>query len=202
MKPRAFHFRFPVGTAAFSLVELLFVIAIMAVLLSLIIPAVQGVMSSRNLGEAGGVVMTQLQAARQAALTRNAAVQWQILKVPDARNGDPAAFRVVRTLIMEPGSREWKPLGRPEWLPQATWADESNDRSPMLAQQTSVTNLPPSISSSSSVAAWLIFDGAGRASVDSAGNWLTLVGRSNTNDFVTVQIEPVSGRVRTYRPGL
>lgn len=202
MNTRPFHFRFLAGRAAFSLVELLFVVAIMAVLVSLIIPAVQGVISSRNLGEAGGVIMTQLQAARQAALTRNAAVQWQILKVPDARNGDPSAFRLVRTLIMEPGSREWKPLGRPEWLPQATWVDEANDRSPMLGQLTNATNLPSSISSSSSEAAWLIFDGAGRASVDRDGNWLTLVGRSNTNDFVTVQIEPVSGRVRTYRPGL
>jgi hypothetical protein len=64
------------------------------------------------------------------------------------------------------------------------------------------TNLPPSIASANSVAAWVIFDGGGRADVNVASNWLTLVGRNNTTDFVTVQIEPVSGRIRTFRPGL
>ncbi len=196
------NFRLLLCIRAFSLLELLVVMTIVAVLLALSFPAMQSVMGSRNLGDAGGIIVSQLQAARQAAITRNAPVQWQILKIPDARSGDPEAFRVTRSLIMQPGGREWKPFGRPEWLPRATWVDEEPARSPMLGVQTNASNLPPGLGSSNAVAAWVIFDGAGRASVDITGNWLTLVGRSNTNDFVTVQIEPVSGRVRTYRPGL
>jgi uncharacterized protein (TIGR02596 family) len=202
MKFLPHRFSQPRRAGAFSLVELLFVIVIMAILVALAIPAVQGVMSSRDLGDAGGIITTQLQAARQAAVTRNAAVQLQILKVVDIRTGDPSAFRVVRTLIMEQGSREWRPLGRHEWLPEGTWVDEATDKSPMLSQQVSVTNLPAGISPSAAVGAWLMFDGSGGASVDNSSNWITIASRSNTNDFLTVQIEPVSGRVRTFRPGL
>ena len=185
----------------FSMIELLLVITIMALLVAVTVPAVQGLMNGRNLGDAGGVITSQLELARQTAIARNAAVQWQIVKVPDLRTGDPVAFRLIRSLILEPGSREWRPIGRSEWLPKSTWVDEDAARSPMLVMQTNTSDLPSSIAASNSIASFVIFDGAGRVGVDTTNNWLTVVGRGNTNNFITVQIEPVSGRVRTYRPG-
>lgn len=185
------------ASTAFSLLELLVVIAVLGLLAVLVVPSLQGILGGRNLENAANIVSSQLQVARQTALTRNALVQWQVIKVPDSRNNDPAAFRLVRCLIMEPGSRQWKPLGRAEWLPISYWVDEDSARSPLLAQSTTAAGITPA----NSPAAWVIFDGAGRVTLSSSGNWLTLVGRSNPADIIAVQIDPVNGRVRNFRPG-
>ncbi len=181
----------------FSLLELLVVVAVLGLLAVLVVPSLQGVLGGRRLDTAANIVSSQLQLARQTALSRNALVQWQIVKVPDPRSGDPAAFRLVRCLIMESGSRQWKPLGRTEWLPIAYWVDEDATRSPLLNQSTTAAGISPA----NSPAAWVTFDGAGRVTLSSSGNWLTLVGRSNPADIIAVQIDPVNGRVRNFRPG-
>ena len=182
--------------AGFSLLELLVVMAVLGLLAVLVVPSLQGILGGRNLENAANIVSSQLQLARQSALSRNALVQWQVIKVPDPRNNDAAAFRLVRCLIMESGSRQWKPLGRPEWLPSSYWVDEDTARSPVLDQSTTAAGISPA----NSPAAWVTFDGAGRATLSSSGNWLTVVGR-NPADIIAVQIDPVNGRVRNFRPG-
>jgi len=197
--------RLPVraGDSAFSLIELLVVMAILGILTVLVAPAVQSVLAGRNVGTAAEMITAGLQSARQAAITRNALVQWQLLRVPDRRNGDTQAFRLTRSLILTPGTREWQSLDPPEWLPVGAWVSTNTSESPLLSNPTSATNLPGSlVSGGSAIAATIIFNAAGRANVDVSQNWLTVVSRANTNDFLTIQLDPTSGRVRTFRPGL
>ncbi len=74
------------GTASFgwgfSLVELLMVIAMLAILTALVMPAVSGISRGYGLTTAGHSVVNALVQARQAAMTRGYPVQVRIYKLP------------------------------------------------------------------------------------------------------------------------
>ena len=173
--------------SGFSLVELLVFVVLMAILAALSLPAFNGIRSGNLLSTGSGLVLDQFAIARQTALSRNARVRWQLISIPDSRNGDPSGFRRLRLEIFDPATRQWNQHGRPITLPISITADP--------ARSTIVTN--PAGGATNEV----IFLSNGRTGLDpNAVHSLTLYDGKNTNNFITVQVDPVSGRCRTFQP--
>lgn len=173
----------------FTLIELLVVVALMAVLLSLSAIGFQGIRSGQNLKQGGTMVLNQLSLARQSAVSKNARVRWMVYSTKDDRTGDPEAFRKMQLEIFDPSAREWKKHTRAIVLPAAVALDPA--RSPIL------TNVSPGSSNS------ITFLPSGRTELDpnrKPDHSLTLADLRNTNNFITIQLDPVSGRCRTFQP--
>lgn len=172
---------------AFSLIELLVVIAILGILSVMTITAMSGVTSGRNLQMACNMVLDQISLARQSALSKNARVRLQIISIADGRNNDPPAFRRMQLEIFDPTSRAWNTLTRSVTLPIRVVADPG--RSTLLTNSASgATNA-------------VMFLASGRTRLNPNDVYsLTLFDARNTNNYITVQLDPVSGRCRTFQP--
>ena len=115
--------------SAFSLIELLVVMAVIGILAAVSLPAFNGIRAGKNLTIGSGMVLDQFAIARQTALSKNARVRWQLISVVDPRNGDPAGFRRIRLEIFDPAARQWKQDGRQIVLPISITADPARSTS-------------------------------------------------------------------------
>ncbi len=193
----------PFLPTAFSLIELLAVMAIIALLVGASGLAIQGIGASRRIALAGSAVIDQLNLAQQTARSRNTPTRWQILEVPDNRTGDPAAFRFIRLQAFDPKARSWATLDR-QLFPIAICADTNTSpkASTLLDLTGNVTDLTfGGQANQTARAAGIIFHPDGRTSLDpNAIHSLTVRDLRKSDDFITVQIDPLSGRTRSFRP--
>jgi uncharacterized protein (TIGR02596 family) len=84
---------------AFSLVEVLVVMAIAAILIGLAIPTTASLMKAYQINSAAQLIVGQLTLARQTALATNHAVQVRFYYLPDynqANTATPAVFRAMQ----------------------------------------------------------------------------------------------------------
>jgi uncharacterized protein (TIGR02596 family) len=189
--------------AAFSLIELLLVMSIIALLASASILAVQGITSGRNITLAGSMVLDQMSLAQQTALTKNTRVRWQIVEVPDNRTGEDESYRLIRLQIFEPSNRTWRTLNQ-QLLPISISADARQNFyfSTLLKDAHQIDDLTyDGQRGASAAASSIVFLPNGRTSLNPSAIYsLTLHNPRKTNDFITIQVNPVSGRTRTFRP--
>ena len=106
MKIAAFHRRAKgeahAARGAFTLVEMLVVMAIIAILAVLALPAVKGMLGSMDLKGAANIVTAQLDLARQTASTRNVQTDVRIYQDPnvtDPNAGGANAYRIIAVVI-------------------------------------------------------------------------------------------------------
>ena len=176
---------------AFTLTELLVVMALMAVLFALSAAGFLGIRSGQSLKQASSQVLDQLSLARQSALSKNARVRWVVYSTNDERNGDPAAFRRMQLEIFDPTARQWKKHARAALLPVSIVFDPA--RSPLLTNATTTAGTSNSIT----------FLASGRTELDpnnKRNHALTLADLRSSNNFITIQLDPISGRSRTFQP--
>jgi uncharacterized protein (TIGR02596 family) len=187
---------------AFTLLELLCVMAVAVILLALAIQGAGGFRQAQALTAAGALVASSMEIARQTAITENAPVRWQLIRVSDARNGDPAAYRLVRLQKLMTKQRAWVSIGRQEMFPVAVIADP--DQSSLLSESaiSEISDLRiGGQSGQTAKAATVIFHPSGRTSLNlNAKHSITLRSRFLTGNFVTVEIDPVSARTQSFRP--
>ncbi|CAN5462028.1 hypothetical protein BH09VER1_BH09VER1_25570 [soil metagenome] len=191
----------------FSLVEILAVLAVTAVLGSLVLPAISSVTTSMRITRATQEVVDELQFARSTALARNCPVEVWFLQDGAASSG---AIQGVRSMILEgPNTRTW--LSRLRRLPDGVGIASSFELSSIIGSQT--LTAPDSANSTSKGAAIRIYPSgrlelASEATTPPSQFFLTLgssqalaanSSRPPTN-FATVQMSPINARVVTLRP--
>jgi uncharacterized protein (TIGR02596 family) len=205
---------------AFTLVEMLVTLAIMALLVAIAAPAFMGTMRSYQLTSGGELVINQLNLARQAALSSSHLVQVRFYRLPDyeqAPTSAPAVYRAMQCFTEgDPGSTGTPALTavtRPIFFP-----------APVIISTVSSPNVSSLLSPSPTAAAssdlvlpvygsnyaYSAFHFRPDGSTDLAvgSSVVTLVLENDKaaaasglpNNYQTLQIDPAIGTVRRFQP--
>ncbi len=187
------------NAAAFSLIEVLVVVAVAAILMALAVPATSNLMAANNVTRAGQQLNDQIALARQLASTRGQSVRVVFYK-PDSTN-----FSAIQLLGGEGFSNA---LTRPAVFPE-TFALVP-DLSPLLNKIAGNTNSSGNtrIAGQADVQGlYLTIRANGRvepALVSGTDNYVTVARNPGTgfltNNFTAVAIDPLNARTTIYRP--
>lgn len=201
---------------AFSIVELMVVIAVIAIVASFVVPAMRNVMSGTEVNQAEQLVIQQLSHARLLAMARNRRVEVRLYTYIDPGDGNPAQlYRGLQAFVIEEDNSA-TPVGKVAKLPGNIAINSNSTLSSLMTRPDKTFSPPedpkiglPGIGVGYSAKA-LQFRPNGSTNLSSTGKWfLTLVstvpyGQESSatlpTNFATIQIDPVGGSVRSYRP--
>lgn len=204
---------------AFSLLELLAVMALVSVLTMATVPALRGTLDGINISGAAGVAEAEMSMARQMAISRNLPIEVRIYKHDDG-TGD--AWRIIALVIPAAASGleadEWVTSGK--ILPGHVVMEDSESFSTIIsgAASSSLGNkvapwtgresssVPPLLKNKQYVAFYFQSDGS--TNLPSSQPWcLTLknprskpVDGGPADNFVSLVIDSATGRTLSYQP--
>ena len=207
-------FRSP-RAGAFSLVELLTVVAVIAIFAAFAVPAFNSITKGFRLSRAADMIASQLNLAREKALSSNRKVTLRFFKLgdesqPGVSAADPSTwlFSAVQ-LYQNTENNIPLPASRVQPLPVGILLKENDQLSPLLAK---TRQQPGDLSigkyDKNYTYCDLTFLPNGSVDITNGNNWLTVVdgtspGGSNSTvpaNFVCIQVNPVNGNVRAFRP--
>jgi len=210
----------------FTLVEMLVVVAITAMLLSLIVPAVDRLVRGSSLTQSGDIIVGFLAQARQNAMTRNAPVEVRLYQYVDPTlpmgSSAQGVFRSLQAFwVDEMGA--CTPLGKAETMPGAVLIDSGSQLSPLLNEPGLVKSwsatdpqikIPRAETNYQCVAFRFRPDGSTTLPA-TGGAWYVTLHNATEGDglssgdigpggkvqnYVCLQIDPISGAVKLHRP--
>ncbi len=199
----------PDNGRAFSLVELLVVIALIVILAALVVPAFTAIGGAGSVTSAGDIVAGQLDLARQTAMAENSRVELRFWNLPEAV-GDGNQWQAVQMYRMENG----EPLGKIQRLPNGVAISGDPQFSSLLAGANRAGGAGSGGATDGRSFKSVRFrpDGSTELPVGGPGSggnaWtVTVVPIASTptesrpaQNFATVQVDPVTGRGTVYRP--
>ena len=205
---------------AFTLLELLIVIGIMAILGVLLAPVTSGLMRAHGLTTASQSVIGQLNLARQVSTTRGAAVQVRFYRLPDYNepelSGSPSVYRALQIFVegdpvVSGGSTSTpvKPLSNPLLFNAPVVILKDTDKSTLLTLPETIPTSGQNFSTYGTNYRYLIFRfrADGQADLPDTATGLTLVlekdipaSGSLPANFCAIEIDPRTGASRSYRP--
>lgn len=205
------------GVAAFSLTELLIVMAIIVVLAGLMAPALNSALRGTQLTQATDKVIGVLSIARQTAVTKSQTVEVRFYAYIDPESpGDNGQGHALQAFSID-DSGNALPIMKVQTLPPRIVMTTNGTYSTLLTQ----TNSPltqigiPKAGTNYTCSSFRYYRGGVTslaASPSSSQVWgVTLVNQSETvgskasslpANYTTVVIDPFNGSVRTYRPSL
>ena len=199
---------------AFSLVELLVVIAVIAVLTALLLPATTALSRSYQLNNVTQLVQGQLNLARQNALSRGHGVEVRIYFLPDYNQPEssatPKIYRGMQTFIEGDPTLTTVPvtaLTKPAMFLSPVVILDDNKKSTLLT----LTATTPTTSLSSFALNYKYisfrFRPDGSTDLTTAATGLVLVLQNDAlepnglpKNFRSVEIDPKNGVARVYQP--
>jgi uncharacterized protein (TIGR02596 family) len=201
----------------FTLVELLVVLAITAILATLAIPSISGMMRSYQLESTSQMVVNQLTLARQTAQTKGYAVQVRIYQLPDynqAPNSAPSVYRGMQAFVESSPSATSTvtitPITRPSFFQSGTILLGDSTKSTLLTlTATTPTTTDPLLPVYQSNYKYIVFRflPTGQTDLANTQNCLTVVmeyaGLTASGlpaNFQTIQIDSINGAIRSFRP--
>ncbi len=209
---------------AFSLVELLVVMAIISVLMFLAIPAITGTVRGSQLTTAGNNLIEQLNLARQTAMTRNCEVEFRFYKVPDSGatvSSPPTTYRIYQSYSLDENGQQTNAITKPIFLPDGVTISSTSTYSSLLPA--SPSNPPYSVSGTAAGTSLGLYgpssynymdfhfraNGSTDLNPNSSSTWfISLINEHDSsvgptglpNNFFTVQVDALSGHARSFRP--
>lgn len=192
----------------FTILELLVVIAVISILTALMVPAIHSIGGSRNLENAGQLVVDQWNLARQEAITRNRLIEFRLYKYQDSQEpGSESAIRALQLFEVD-AEKGTNAISRPIFLPSGTLISG-------VAALTSLVSLPETLASATDVSisratsgyAWrkIQISPDGRPLLPSGSpHFLTVLSSNEKSptpkNYVMISISPANGRPETFRP--
>lgn len=200
---------------AFTLLELLMVVAVMILLLSLVAPVTNQVFMANQITVGAQTVVDQLNLARQTAQTKNRVVETRFYKFASAESVDTVQQpRAVQSFIYDETNTHCTALDEIHFLPDSTIISDVSTYSSLIQSTREKTDwnagdskLPLPRSIGSNYTAYTVRFGPDGSTNLGAGSWFATVrsvnGPSNQfSNYATIHIDPYNGSVRLYRPGL
>ncbi len=192
------------GLTAFSLVELILVVAVIAILMALGIPAFNSVNRGMALERAGQQVADAVLLARENAVTKNRKAELRFVKVPS--NDGSFLLRGVQPWIVKDDAGTKVPLSRPLWLPETATISEKAELSPLLSTNVQSGTMQVSGQARGYIAVTYRADGSLDGSPSASSTFLTVVPLQDVNastapnNYRALSINPVTGKVRIFHP--
>ena len=215
----------PAQRSAFSLIELVVVIAIIAIIATFTVPAATTILRGSAITQASQTLTDQISLARQLALSRNRAVevrfyQYADPEAPGETAGSPTTgqWRGIQLFeVVESGVAI--PLDKPQRLPISVVIDSNVTFSTLITSPAKKPNtttdpdLPRGVGKNYLYASFR-FQQDGSTNLSPTGTWFVSIHNltdtpSGTKmesapnkpiNFFTLQIDPVSGAIKGFRP--
>lgn len=200
---------------AFSLVELLVVMAVIGILTALVVPSVNSMLRGSQLTQGSQMVNDQFGMARQLALSKNRPVEIRFYKLLDPESPGESVgnerFRAIQVFeLLESGMSV--AVGKVRWLPNSLLIDGGSALSTVLnqAHRPAVKGVDP-IARVGIEYEYAYFRFRPDGSTDLAPatrKWFVTLHHVIDGDnlgaapanFFGLQIDPINGHTRTYRP--
>ncbi|MDF1756009.1 MAG: Verru_Chthon cassette protein D [Verrucomicrobiales bacterium] len=208
---------------AFSLVELIFVIAILAILMGFGASGLKNVFVASGVSDAMGMVGGQIKLAHQMASVKNREVEVRFYQLP-SDTGGPTAIRamqiVLREAEMDPGDNNYTTPGTASFNPKVRAVDRIrrfpagvvvvDDRvKSSLTSETSRKKGAKTVLLWKTTAAeysYIRLKPDGSTDLDLNKNWYftlaleTEVERGEMKNFATLEMDPGNGKITWLRP--
>ncbi|HSI82312.1 MAG TPA: Verru_Chthon cassette protein D [Candidatus Methylacidiphilales bacterium] len=202
---------------AFTLTELMVVITIMGVLVAFVLPSFTSVSASHQLTAASQAIRGQIALARQTAVTSNRIVQVRFYKVAAYDQGPtsaPSVYRGMQCFVSTDLPRgvagaRLTPLSPVLWLAKPIVLSDNAQASTLLSttEQPADPDFPLPYYGLNYRYKVFRFSADGKTDLSSTTNCLTAIlgnakiqGGGLPSNFVTLQIDPITGTLREYRP--
>jgi uncharacterized protein (TIGR02596 family) len=215
---------------AFTLVEILIVLAIIAMLLFLTIPGLTDVLKGSKLTSTADQIITDIGIARQTAIKESVPVEVRFYKFrnPDAKNAERfAAYQCFRLRqdLNSPSDYTADRVPVPVFekirvIPQGVVLVDAKQWSPLIADEDMhkdrgrIRGVIPGEMDTEATYYSFVINPEGETSLDRSGakQWyITLVTESEyqkvsdpvalkPNNFITLQVDPYTANVRRYQP--
>jgi len=207
------------SSSGFSLVELLVAIAIIALLAVLAAPAFQSISNSFNLANGGQALHDTLELARTTAISKDTNVEVRLYQLPDNAGGAPDNYRAFQIFLKSSDTPPvYTAVTKMVYLPPGVIVSTNTATTDFLtlSGEPATGATPPFSATPISLPTYgtnynylyFCFEPNGGTDLTSGKKWFATVMLQNgptnsvgvSNNFITVQVDPVMGRVTMYEP--